>query len=98
MRGAGSTLRSRRIRASQLRPWLTFNSCTIWKTKRAWGSPSRVANSLTAEFLKAQDCVLIATNYSAYDYEFIVRQASLAVETRNATHAVNSALSVVIQA
>jgi UDP-N-acetyl-D-glucosamine dehydrogenase len=40
---------------------------------------------LTAEYLAAQDCILIATDHSAYDYEFIVRHAPLVVDTRNAT-------------
>ena len=43
------------------------------------------AAPLTAEFLAGQDCVLIATDHSAYDYEFIVRHAPLVVDTRNAT-------------
>jgi UDP-N-acetyl-D-glucosamine dehydrogenase len=40
---------------------------------------------LTAEFLAGLDCVLIATDHSAYDYDFIVRNAPLVVDTRNAT-------------
>ena len=40
---------------------------------------------LTEESLAAQDCVLIATDHSAYDYDFIVRNSQLVVDTRNAT-------------
>jgi UDP-N-acetyl-D-glucosamine dehydrogenase len=40
---------------------------------------------LTADFLASQDCVLIATDHSAYDYDFIVRHAPLVIDTRNAT-------------
>ncbi len=40
---------------------------------------------LTAEQLAEQDCVLIATDHSAYDYDFIVRHAPLVIDTRNAT-------------
>jgi UDP-N-acetyl-D-glucosamine dehydrogenase len=40
---------------------------------------------LTADFLAGQDCVLIATDHSAYDYEYIVEHAPLVVDTRNAT-------------
>jgi UDP-N-acetyl-D-glucosamine dehydrogenase len=40
---------------------------------------------LTPEFLAAQDCVLIVTDHSAYDFEAIVRHAALVVDTRNAT-------------
>ena len=43
------------------------------------------SSPLTAEYLAGQDCVLIATDHSAYDYEFIVRHAPLVVDTRNAT-------------
>ncbi|OGQ94196.1 MAG: UDP-N-acetyl-D-glucosamine dehydrogenase [Deltaproteobacteria bacterium RIFOXYD12_FULL_57_12] len=39
---------------------------------------------LTAETLARMDCVLLATNHSAYDYEFILRHALLIVDTRNA--------------
>ena len=40
---------------------------------------------LTAEELAASDCVLVATAHSAFDAEFIVRHASLVVDTRNMT-------------
>ncbi|MGQ9503743.1 MAG: nucleotide sugar dehydrogenase [Thermogutta sp.] len=47
--------------------------------------PEMTSTELTAEFLASQDCVLIATDHSAYDFEFIVRHAPLIVDTRNAT-------------
>ena len=40
---------------------------------------------LTAEFLARQDCVLLVTDHSAFDYDFIVRHSRLVVDTRNAT-------------
>jgi UDP-N-acetyl-D-glucosamine dehydrogenase len=40
---------------------------------------------LTPELLAGLDCVLIATDHSAYDYDFIVRHAPLVIDTRNAT-------------
>jgi UDP-N-acetyl-D-glucosamine dehydrogenase len=40
---------------------------------------------LTAEFLAGQDCIVIVTDHSAYDFEEIVRYAPLIVDTRNAT-------------
>jgi UDP-N-acetyl-D-glucosamine dehydrogenase len=43
------------------------------------------SQNLTPEFLRAQDCVLIATDHSAYDYDWIVENAPLVVDTRNAT-------------
>jgi UDP-N-acetyl-D-glucosamine dehydrogenase len=45
---------------------------------------------LTAEYLRAQDCVLIATDHSAFDYDFIVTHSRLVVDTRNATKRVRT--------
>jgi UDP-N-acetyl-D-glucosamine dehydrogenase len=50
--------------------------------------PALTSTPLTADFLASQDCVLIATDHSAYDYDFIVRYAPLVVDTRNATRGV----------
>jgi len=47
--------------------------------------PAMDSQELTPEFLASQDCVLIATDHSAYDYELIVKHAKLVVDTRNAT-------------
>lgn len=44
---------------------------------------------LTAEFLETLDCVLISTDHTSFDYDFIVRHAPLVVDTRNATKNVN---------
>jgi len=53
---------------------------------------------LTADFLASQDCVLIATDHSAYDYDFIVRHASLVVDTRNATKGVREGREKIVKA
>jgi len=47
--------------------------------------PAMESLELTPESLKEQDCVLIATDHSAYDYEFIVKNARMVLDTRNAT-------------
>ena len=47
--------------------------------------PEMQSVPLTEATLKAQDCVLIATDHSAYDYDFIVKHARLVIDTRNAT-------------
>jgi UDP-N-acetyl-D-glucosamine dehydrogenase len=44
-----------------------------------------VSEQLTADFLAAQDCVVIVTDHSAFNYEWIVSHAALVVDTRNAT-------------
>jgi UDP-N-acetyl-D-glucosamine dehydrogenase len=46
--------------------------------------------NLTTESLSSYAAVLIATDHSSYDYEFIVRHSSLVVDTRNATRAVKN--------
>jgi UDP-N-acetyl-D-glucosamine dehydrogenase len=38
----------------------------------------------TAEFLLSQDCVIIVTDHTAYDWNFIAQHAPLIVDTRNA--------------
>ncbi|MDH3719082.1 MAG: nucleotide sugar dehydrogenase, partial [Planctomycetota bacterium] len=55
---------------------------------RHYEVPDLASQPLTAELLAAQDCVLIATDHSDYDYEFIVRHAPLIIDTRNACAAV----------
>ncbi len=40
---------------------------------------------LTAKLLKSMDCVLITTDHSSYDYEFIVKNAKSIIDARNAT-------------
>src|ERR1700687_14174 len=44
--------------------------------------------NLTPENLASYDCVLIATDHTSYDYDGIVRDAKLVVDTRNATRKV----------
>jgi len=52
--------------------------------------PAMDSCELTEKYLSSQDCVLIATNHSAYDYEFIVMHSPLIVDTRNATSKVTT--------
>ncbi len=42
------------------------------------------SSPLTAEYLASQDCILIAADHSAYDYDFIVRHAVQVLDTQNA--------------
>ena len=50
---------------------------------------------LTKDALKKYDCVVIATDHSCYDYEFIVKNASLVVDTRNAVNGYHNLGTVV---
>ena len=48
------------------------------------------STKITAASLGKYDCVLIATDHSAYDYGWIVRNSQLVVDTRNATAGIKS--------
>ena len=52
--------------------------------------PAMSSQELTPSYLGAQDCVLIATDHSAYDYDFIVQHSTFVLDTRNATKNVTS--------
>jgi UDP-N-acetyl-D-glucosamine dehydrogenase len=56
------------------------------------------SQSLTPEYLGAQDCVLVITDHSAYDWDQIVRQSRLVVDTRNATRAVTEGRDKIVRA
>lgn len=54
------------------------------KKLRKYSFPGMVSQELTTEFLKSQDCVLLATDHSDFDYQHIADQAPLVIDTRNA--------------
>jgi UDP-N-acetyl-D-glucosamine dehydrogenase len=45
---------------------------------------------LTKELLQSSDCVIITTDHTKYDYDFIVKHAKRVIDTRNATNEVKS--------
>jgi len=47
--------------------------------------------SVPLEELGEYDCVVIVTDHSDYDFQRIVKEAKLVVDTRNATHGIQSA-------
>ena len=51
---------------------------------RHYDVPRLESEPLTPEYLARQDCVLVATDHSAYDWEMIAQHAPLVVDTRNA--------------
>jgi UDP-N-acetyl-D-glucosamine dehydrogenase len=55
---------------------------------RHYDLPAMASLSLTPESLREQDCVLIVTDHSAYDWAFVIEHGQLVVDTRNATRAV----------
>ena len=52
---------------------------------RHFDVPDLCSQEPTPEYISSLDCVLIATNHSAFDWKEIVKHASLVVDTRNAT-------------
>ena len=42
------------------------------------------SQALTPEFLATQDCLVLVTDHSAFDFDHIARHARLLVDTRNA--------------
>lgn len=52
---------------------------------------------LTAETLQEYDCVLIVTGHTAYDYELIVKEGALVVDTRNATSSVKEGREKIVR-
>lgn len=56
------------------------------------------SQALAADYLARQDCVLIATGHTAYDWNFIVRHSKLVVDTRNATSGVTSGREKIVRA
>jgi UDP-N-acetyl-D-glucosamine dehydrogenase len=56
----------------------------VLPTMRHFDVPRLASEPLTPEYLSSQDCVLIATDHSAYDWDFIVRYSPLVIDTRNA--------------
>jgi len=53
---------------------------------------------LTPESLASQDCVLIATDHTAYDYSWIVAHSRLVIDTRNATKTVTAGREKIVKA
>jgi UDP-N-acetyl-D-glucosamine dehydrogenase len=54
-------------------------------TYRSHNVPRLSSEQLTETYLAGLDCVVIATDHSSYDWDFILRHAPLVIDTRNAT-------------
>ena len=52
---------------------------------RSFNVPILKSEELTKQYLNDLDCALICTNHSAFDYDLIVNESKLVVDTRNAT-------------
>jgi len=56
------------------------------------------SKKLSAKMLAAYDVVLISTDHSTYDYNWIVKNARLVVDTRNATASVRKGRTKIVKA
>jgi UDP-N-acetyl-D-glucosamine dehydrogenase len=78
---------------------VAYNDPYILKTHRQREHDLRmVSKKLDEKMLKTYDCVLIATDHSCYDYDFIVRHASLVVDSRNACAKVKAGRNKIVKA
>jgi UDP-N-acetyl-D-glucosamine dehydrogenase len=75
---------------------IDYNDPYISKThKMRMYDLKMVSVPITGKTLKEYDCVVIATDHSCYDYEFIVNNSQLVVDTRNATNGVRNKSNIV---
>jgi UDP-N-acetyl-D-glucosamine dehydrogenase len=56
------------------------------------------SRKLSAQMLSSYDVILISTDHSDYDYKWIVKNAKLVVDARNATAAVGPAGKKIVKA
>ena len=78
---------------------LLYNDPHIPRLPRTRRSDLKMESTpLTPETLAAADCVLLATDHSAYDYRFIHQHALLIVDTRNAFNGLDNETGKVVQA
>jgi len=76
-----------------------YNDPHIPKAPRTREHDLRMASvPLTAGSLRKYDAVLISTDHSGYDYQFIVDNAALVIDTRNATQNVRRTRNKVVKA
>jgi UDP-N-acetyl-D-glucosamine dehydrogenase len=56
------------------------------------------SQELTPDYLRTQDCVVIVTDHSAYDWSTIIPHSGLIVDTRNATRGITSGRERIVRA
>ena len=76
-----------------------YNDPFIPRTHRQREHDLRMTSKkIDKKSLASYDCVLIATDHSCYDYDFIVRHARLVVDSRNATAGVKAGRGKIVKA
>ena len=56
------------------------------------------SSELTPEFLRSQDCLLVVTDHTAYDWTRIAEHAELIVDTRNALKNISQTHGCIVRA
>ncbi|MHC4148257.1 MAG: nucleotide sugar dehydrogenase [Planctomycetota bacterium] len=76
-----------------------YNDPYIPKTHKQRRHDLRMTSKkLSERMLAGYDVVLISTNHSCYDYEWVVKNSKLVIDTRNATAGVRKGRSKIIKA
>jgi UDP-N-acetyl-D-glucosamine dehydrogenase len=65
----------------------------VLPSMRHYDVPRLASEELTSQYLATRDLILIATDHSSYDWDFVCRHARLIVDTRNATRDAGSGCS-----
>ncbi len=77
---------------------VAYNDPYIPEMKTRHSDLNLQSTDLTDEFLARQDCLLIATNHTCYDYDRLVRLSKLVIDTRNATRDVKDGREKIVKA
>ncbi len=56
------------------------------------------SQELTPEYLAGQDCLVVVTDHSAYDWPWLVEHSTLVIDTRNATRSVTAHRERIVRA
>lgn len=76
-----------------------YNDPFVPKTPRQRDHDLRMSSKkLTESMLASYDCVLISTDHTSYDYDWIVKHAKCIVDTRNATGKVKAGRKKIFRA
>ena len=65
---------------------------------RHWPHLQMDSSVLTPEYLAEQDCVLIATDHTAYDWNMIARHSPLVIDTRNSLKNIREGREKIVRA
>ncbi len=65
---------------------------------RRYPERQMLSQPLTPEYLATQDCLVVVTDHSSYDWAWVVEHARLVVDTRNATRNVTSHRERIVRA